>query len=125
MTAPRARAVVTTGNRPGQIGEWGAWRELGIVPGRNIFVHSVIVDTRLTRTYLSYWNFSPAVTAAHSSSADLPTPGVPRMTNAAPPSAAPSSGVPMAVCSGARPTRKRRASTPTPAVRCDFGSLWH
>jgi hypothetical protein len=31
------------------------------VPGRNIFVHSVIVDTRLTRAYLSYWNLGTVI----------------------------------------------------------------
>jgi hypothetical protein len=50
--------------RPRDTGEWGAWRELGVVPlqpGISNFVHSVIVDERLNRAYLSYWDFGTVI----------------------------------------------------------------
>jgi hypothetical protein len=50
---------VSKPTRPRDIGEWGAWRELGIKPnadGRANFVHSVRVDDRLRTAYLSYWD---------------------------------------------------------------------
>jgi hypothetical protein len=52
---------VSNPRRPTDVGEWGAWRQLGVVPGHNIFTHSVIVDDRLTRAYLSYWNLGTVI----------------------------------------------------------------
>jgi len=53
---------VSDPRNPKEVGEWGAWKELGINPvtrdangiTRNSFVHSVIGDG--TRAYLSYWD---------------------------------------------------------------------
>ena len=54
---------VTDPRRPRQIGEWGAWRSLGVRPLRprarptdGNFVHSVITNPAATRAYLSYWD---------------------------------------------------------------------
>jgi hypothetical protein len=51
---------VSAPTRPRDVGEWGAWRELGITPwtGTNggSFVHSVRVNERQTTAYLSYWD---------------------------------------------------------------------
>ena len=50
---------VSDPDQPVQVGEWGAWKELGIYPraeGKENFVHSVRVDSRLQRAYLSYWD---------------------------------------------------------------------
>jgi hypothetical protein len=53
---------------PAQVGEWGAWKELGIAPGidpRNPldgnFTHSVVTNAAGTRAYLSYWDLGTVV----------------------------------------------------------------
>ncbi len=51
---------------PRQVGEWGAWKMLGIRPGicgarAGNFVHSVITNARGTRAYLSYWNLGTVI----------------------------------------------------------------
>lgn len=55
---------------PVDVGEWGAWRELGLVPvekpsapgtGFQNFTHSVRVDERLSRAYLSYWDLGTVI----------------------------------------------------------------
>jgi hypothetical protein len=51
---------------PKQVGEWGAWKELGIRPGRcgaraGNFVHSVITNPGATRAFLSYWNLGTVI----------------------------------------------------------------
>jgi hypothetical protein len=49
---------------PVQVGEWGAWKELGIHPRADDnanFVHSVRVDDRLRRAYLSYWDLGTVI----------------------------------------------------------------
>jgi hypothetical protein len=58
---------VSDPRNPVQVGAWGAWRELGIHPesgppglNRNI-VHSVIVNDRATRAYLSYWDLGTVI----------------------------------------------------------------
>ena len=46
------------------MGEWGAWKELGVYPradGNFNFVHSVRVDDRLRRAYLSYWDLGTVI----------------------------------------------------------------
>lgn len=55
---------VSQPTRPRDVGEWGAWRELGIKPnadGRANFVHSVRVDDRLRVAYLSYWDLGTVI----------------------------------------------------------------
>jgi hypothetical protein len=55
---------VSDPRRPRDVGEWGAWRELGIKPNaedRSNFVHSVRVDDRLRRAYLSYWDLGTVI----------------------------------------------------------------
>ncbi len=53
---------VSNPGHPTEVGEWGAWKELGIYPrkGRGHFqfnyVHSVRVNAAGTRAYLSYWD---------------------------------------------------------------------
>jgi hypothetical protein len=50
---------VSDPTRPRDVGEWGAWKELGVKPnagGRANFVHSVRVDDNLRRATLSYWD---------------------------------------------------------------------
>jgi hypothetical protein len=54
---------VSNPERPRQVGEWGAWKALGIPPFRDPrdrlngnFVHSVITNAAGTRAFLSYWN---------------------------------------------------------------------
>jgi hypothetical protein len=53
--------------QPVQVGEWGAWKELGIKPwdGRGHFnanfVHSVITNPAATRAYLSYWDLGTVI----------------------------------------------------------------
>ena len=50
-----------------QVGEWGAWKELGIKPweGRGgfsaNFVHSVITNAAATRAFLSYWDLGTVI----------------------------------------------------------------
>jgi hypothetical protein len=56
---------VSSPSRPRDVGEWGAWRELGITPwtgptGGN-FAHSVRVDERQTIAYLSYWDLGTVI----------------------------------------------------------------
>ena len=52
---------------PVQAGEWGAWRELGVHPTsgqgdfESTFVHSVRVDERAQRAYLSYWDLGTVI----------------------------------------------------------------
>ena len=51
---------------PVQVGEWGAWRELGVRPfqGRDgplNLVHSVITNAAATRAYLSYWDLGTVI----------------------------------------------------------------
>ncbi|MBB5868002.1 hypothetical protein F4553_001381 [Allocatelliglobosispora scoriae] len=55
---------------PVDAGEWGAWKELGVVPvanpahpyeGFQSFTHSVRVDTRLRRAYLSNWDLGTVI----------------------------------------------------------------
>jgi hypothetical protein len=52
---------------PVQVGEWGAWKELGVKPwqGRGHlsanFVHSVITNPAATRAYLSYWDLGTVI----------------------------------------------------------------
>jgi hypothetical protein len=55
---------VSDPRRPRDVGEWGAWRELGVKPnadGRANFVHSVRVDDNLRRAYLSYWDLGTVI----------------------------------------------------------------
>ena len=53
---------VTNPKSPVEVGEWGAWKQLGIKPweGRGHFsanfVHSVITNPAATLAYLSYWD---------------------------------------------------------------------
>ena len=54
--------------RPVEVGEWGAWKELGVHPtagrGRFLsrnFVHSVMVNPAATRAYLSYWDLGTVI----------------------------------------------------------------
>jgi hypothetical protein len=63
---------------PVQVGEWGAWKELGIHPaagrGRFLatnFTHSVITNAAATRAYLSYWDLGTVIL-------DVSTPSRPR-----------------------------------------------
>jgi hypothetical protein len=52
---------------PAKVGEWGAWRRLGIRPtaGRGHLsfnlVHSVITNPAATRAYLSYWDLGTVI----------------------------------------------------------------
>jgi hypothetical protein len=58
---------VTDPKHPVQVGEWGAWKELGIKPweGRGHFpanfVHSVITNASATRAFLSYWDLGTVI----------------------------------------------------------------
>jgi hypothetical protein len=59
---------VTNPRQPVEIGGWGAWKTLGIVPFddpddrlNGNFVHSVITNADATRAYLSYWNLGTVV----------------------------------------------------------------
>ena len=59
---------VSDPQRPRQVGEWGAWRELGIRPARGNrslldanFVHSVITNAAGTRAFLSYWDLGTVI----------------------------------------------------------------
>jgi hypothetical protein len=70
---------------PRQVGSWGAWRELGIVPfGAGAsrvdgnFVHSVITDAAATRAYLSYWDLGTVIL-------DISDPAAPRYLGRTPP----------------------------------------
>ena len=49
---------------PVEVGQWGAWKELGIPPretGRQNFVHSVITNDQATLAYLSYWDLGTVI----------------------------------------------------------------
>jgi hypothetical protein len=53
---------------PRQVGEWGAWAQLGIRPARNVrdlsdanLVHSVITNRAGTRAFLSYWDLGTVI----------------------------------------------------------------
>lgn len=59
---------VSQPGQPRQVGEWGAWKTLGIPPFRNPsdrlngnFVHSVITNAAGTRAFLSYWNLGTVI----------------------------------------------------------------
>jgi hypothetical protein len=59
---------VSDPEHPVQVGEWGAWKSLGVHPreGRGSFlnfnfVHSVIVNPAATRAYLSYWDLGTVI----------------------------------------------------------------
>jgi hypothetical protein len=60
---------VSNPRRPRQVGEWGAWKELGIHPNDGIgtdrmsqnLVHSVITNRAATRAYLSYWDLGTVI----------------------------------------------------------------
>src|SRR5215217_5263892 len=58
---------VTNPRTPVQVGEWGAWKQLGIKPwdGRGHFsanfVHSVITNPAATRAFLSYWDLGTVI----------------------------------------------------------------
>ena len=59
---------VTDPREPRHVGEWGAWRNLGIRPTQpgapaldGNFVHSVITDAAATRAYLSYWDLGTVI----------------------------------------------------------------
>jgi hypothetical protein len=59
---------VSNPTQPRQVGEWGAWRALGIPPFRDPndrlngnFVHSVITNAAGTRAFLSYWNLGTVI----------------------------------------------------------------
>ena len=59
---------VSDPERPVQVGEWGAWKQLGIHPfegrGRFLnrnFVHSVMTNPAATRAYLSYWDLGTVI----------------------------------------------------------------
>ncbi len=58
---------VSDPENPVQVGEWGAWRELGVHPTsgqgnfKATFVHSVRVDERAQRAYLSYWDLGTVI----------------------------------------------------------------
>ncbi|NUT19871.1 MAG: hypothetical protein HOV77_11835 [Hamadaea sp.] len=61
---------ITDPRHPADVGEWGAWKELGVVPvenpaspysGKQNFTHSVRVDERLTTAYLSYWDLGTVI----------------------------------------------------------------
>lgn len=60
---------VSSPRAPRQVGEWGAWRSLGLDPregigtgslGRNL-VHSVITNRAATRAFLSYWDLGTVI----------------------------------------------------------------
>ncbi len=59
---------VSDPEHPAEVGQWGAWRELGIKPtsgrgsaSRGNFVHSVITNPRATRAFLSYWDLGTVI----------------------------------------------------------------
>lgn len=53
--------------RPVEVGQWGAWKKLGIDPRRGRggynfnYVHSVITNAGATRAYLSYWDLGTVI----------------------------------------------------------------
>jgi hypothetical protein len=58
---------VSNPKNPVEVGDWGAWKQLGIKPwdGRGHFsanlVHSVITNAAATRAYLSYWDLGTVI----------------------------------------------------------------
>jgi len=68
---------VTNPASPVEIGQWGAWRQLGIKPTRGRggynfnYVHSVITNASGTRAYLSYWDLGTVIL-------DITKPSAPR-----------------------------------------------
>jgi hypothetical protein len=60
---------VSDPRKPRQVGEWGAWKTLGIHPNdglgvgrlRQNLVHSVITNRAGTRAYLSYWDLGTVI----------------------------------------------------------------
>jgi hypothetical protein len=60
---------VSDPRKPRKVGEWGAWRTLGVHPNAGIgsgrlatnFVHSVITNAAGTRAYLSYWDLGTVI----------------------------------------------------------------
>lgn len=59
---------ITDPRRPVKVGEWGAWRALGMYPTRGLgrrypgnYVHSVIVNKAATRAFLSYWDLGTVI----------------------------------------------------------------
>jgi hypothetical protein len=59
---------VSDPREPVQVGEWGAWKELGVFPFDGLgavlngnFTHSVIVNRAGTRAYLSYWDLGTVI----------------------------------------------------------------
>lgn len=70
---------VTDPTRPVKVGEWGAWRALGInASGRVNLVHSVITNSAATRAFLSYWNLGTIIL-------DIRNPSKPRFLGRTPP----------------------------------------
>jgi hypothetical protein len=69
---------VSNPEQPRRVGEWGAWKALGIRPFRDPrdrlngnFVHSVITNAAGTRAFVSYWNLGTVIL-------DIRNPGAPR-----------------------------------------------
>ena len=69
---------VSNPRAPREVGSWGAWDVLGIVPFRpgasrvdGNFVHSVITNDAATRAYLSYWDLGTVIL-------DVSDPSLPR-----------------------------------------------
>jgi len=59
---------VSDPRNPVQVGEWGAWKEIGLRPDQGMggdfagrYVHSVITDPKATRAYLSYWDLGTVI----------------------------------------------------------------
>lgn len=58
---------VSDPRNPQQVGQWGAWEELGIVPTAAngsfpfTFVHSMIGSEKGDRVYLSYWDIGTVI----------------------------------------------------------------
>jgi hypothetical protein len=70
---------VSDPRRPEKVGEWGAWRTLGVHPNDGLgdgrlganFVHSVMTNEAGTRAFLSYWDLGTVIL-------DISSPGQPR-----------------------------------------------
>ena len=60
---------VSNPRKPRQVGEWGAWKTLGVHPNHGVgsgslranLVHSVITNPAGTRAYLSYWDLGTVI----------------------------------------------------------------
>lgn len=58
---------VSNPQRPVKVGEWGAWKALGLYPrsgigiGKSTFAHSVITNPAATRAYVSYWDAATVI----------------------------------------------------------------